>query len=356
MPNVDRSSFERMLIELRREKDDLRVVGGGNVDPKGFTLVALLRNEMYFLPEFLDHYRRLGVERFVFLNDRSSDGSLEFLTIQPDTVIVESTRSFGERIDLSMYSSVKGVRDFRMESLWRALLLDTFALDRWALHVDLDEFVRLPEGMTFPDLSEWLNYQPSRMVWGVMLDVYPKDFSALARQETDCRLNFGATWYFDGEEHLRLRENKSPKVCHPGARARLYHTYGMSKLYSKHTLWARLRKTRLGLRTVRTGSLRKALLLRWHRNANLLNPHSVNLMATDNILLPIQHFRFCGTLFERIRAAVGDNNHHEQSLDYRMMSDLLRTMEMRDGSFLYRKSRPLHSFDDLASTGNALGL
>ena len=303
MPNVDRSSCEGMLIELRRERDDLRVVAGGNVDPTGFTLVALTRNEMYFLPEFLNHYRQLGVERFVFLNDRSGDGSLEFLAAQPDTVVVESARSFGERIDVSMYSLAKGVRDFRMEFLWRALLHDTFALDRWALHVDLDEFVRLPGGMTFPDLSERLKHQPSRMVWGVMLDVYPKDFSALARQETDCRVNFDATWYFDGEEHLRLRANKAPKVCHPGARARLYHTYGISKVYSKHTLWSRLRKTRLGFRPMRTGSLRKALLLHWHRNAYFLNPHSTNLVASDNILLPIQHFRFCGTLFERIRAA-----------------------------------------------------
>ena len=31
-------------------------------------------------------------------------------------------------------------------------------------------------------------------------------------------------------------------------------------------------------------------------------------------------------------------------------------MEVLDGSFLYRKSRPLASFEDLVETGNAFGL
>ena len=53
--------------------------------------------------------------------------------------------------------------------------------------------------------------------------------------------------------------------------------------------------------------------------------------------------------------ALRDNTHFLNSSDYRLLSELLRTMKERNGSFLYRKSRPLESFEDLAETGNAMG-
>ena len=43
-------------------------------------------------------------------------------------------------------------KDPRAEFLWRSLLHDRFAADRWAVQVDADEFVQLPRGVTFPDL------------------------------------------------------------------------------------------------------------------------------------------------------------------------------------------------------------
>ena len=46
-----------------------------------------------------------------------------------------------------------------------------FAMNQWALQVDLDELIRLPEGMTLQDLIERLERQKARAVWGIMLDV-----------------------------------------------------------------------------------------------------------------------------------------------------------------------------------------
>lgn len=122
------------LVSLRREHNDLRVVAGADVDPSGFTLLAVLRNEMYFLPDFLAHYRGLGVERFVFLNDRSDDGSFAYLCRQPDTVIVESRRTYGDTVEMASGSADR-IEVVRILPLWRGMLHDMFALDRWALQV-----------------------------------------------------------------------------------------------------------------------------------------------------------------------------------------------------------------------------
>ena len=362
---MDRSTLTKAYISLRHEHNDLRVVSGTGVDSSGFTLLAILRNEMYFLPAFLAHYRRLGVQRFVFLDDRSDDGSFEYLLQQSDTVVVHSDFNFDHKIDPPPAISDR-VKDNRIDFLWRSILYDMFARaparDGWALLVDLDEFIHLPRGMTFPDLVARLDQQGTRALWAVMLDVYPKDIATFSASENTMRLDMSATWYFDGERHVRLRKDRPPKMVYPGARARLYCEYGLDKLYPilgvrKHDLLSRiLRKARLRRRPPRYNSIVKPALLKWDRDCYFKDPHNTNIPGSVRCLLPIQHFRFSGSLAGRMRMALLENNHFLDSADYRLMSDLLHRMKKRNGTFLYGRSRPLESFEDLVETRNAVGL
>ena len=356
---MDRSTLTKAYISLRQEHNDLRVVSDTNVDPSGFTLLAILRNEMYFLPAFLAHYRGLGVQRFVFLDDRSDDGSFEYLLQQPDTVVVHSDRSFGYKVEPPPSIS-DAIVEPRIQFLWISILFDMFSLDRWALQVDLDEFIHLPQGLTFPDLAAQLDQQGTRALWAVMLDVYPKDITTFSYSEKSARLDISATWYFDGERHLRLRRCRPPKIVYPGARARLYGEYGLDKLYPvlgvrKHDRFRRiLRKIGLRRKPLRYNNILKPALLKWGEDCYFKNPHNTNLTGSGRYLLPIQHFRFCGSLVDRIRLALRDNSHFLGSADYRLMRALLLRMKERNGTFLYRKSRPLQSFEDLVETRNAV--
>ena len=45
----------------------------------------VVRNESLRLPSTLAHYRQLGVDRFLVIDNGSDDGTLEFLRGQPDT-------------------------------------------------------------------------------------------------------------------------------------------------------------------------------------------------------------------------------------------------------------------------------
>ena len=273
---MDRSTLTKAFVSLRRGYNDLRIVSGVDVDPSDFTLLAILRNEMYFLPAFLAHYRGLGVERFVFLDDRSDDGSFEYLLRQPDTVVVHSDSKFGHRFEVP--PAISGfVRDPRILNLWRSILHDSFAPDRWALQVDLDEFIHLLEGMTFPDLAIRLDREGTRVGWAVMLDMYPKDIATFTENEDSPRLDTSAAWYFDGEQHLRLRRGRPPKTVHPGARARLYQEYGVDRLYSvlgirKQSVVQLSRKLGLRRRPRRYNVISKPSLLKW-RDDTYPSPH-----------------------------------------------------------------------------------
>jgi len=356
---MNNATLTRSYISLRQKYNDLRLVSRKDVDPSGFTLLAILKNEIYFLPEFLNHYRRLGVQRFVFLDDRSDDGSFEYLLEQPDTLVVHSDLDYGRKVELPL--SISGP-DPRIEYIWRSILHDMFALDRWALQVDLDEFIHLPRGMTFPELTARLDHHRRRALWGVMLDFYPKDIATLTESENFTRLDISAAWYFDGEQHLKLRHNgRSPKMVYPGARARLYCEYGLDKLYPAFGVRRQDRRLRLlrkiGMYTkpLHYNNIRKPVLLKWGGGCYFKNSHSTNLPGSMHYLLPIQHFRFSGSLGQRIRMALQNNSHFLCSSDYRLMKKLLCAMTEKSGSFLYRKSRLFESFDDFLETRNAVG-
>ena len=348
------------LVSLRRANNDLSITADSAVGPPGFTLLAILKNELHFLPKFLSHYRELGVERFVFLNDRSDDGSVEYLLEQSDAVIVESNRTYGDTVEMLQIHSEEKIHH-RILYLWRGMLHDMFAQDRWALQVDLDEFVHLPVGMTFQDLVAQVDKRGGRVVWGVMLDVYPTDIMALVALENATHLDTSTTWYLDGEPHLRLRRDKTPRMLYPGARARLYGTYGVDKLYRdlgvrlNNPAIQMLKKMLPGVKPRGYNALYKPALIKWNDNSYFESSHRTNLPASSEYLLPIQHFRFAGPLSRKVQLGIREKSYYRGSLDHRLLAELLQRMKENNGSFLYSKSRPVNSFADFSGTRNAVG-
>ncbi|MFN3249938.1 glycosyltransferase family 2 protein [Roseibium album] len=340
--------------------DDLRVVSHKYLGDNLFTLFAILRNEMYFLPAFLKHYRKLGVERFVFLDDCSDDGSREYILSQPDVVVVESNHKYGDNIELPEIIGEKLILP-RILYIWRALLHEKFAKDRWALQVDLDEFIHLPKNTKFQDLLPELEIGDARVVWGVMLDMYPQRLSDLVAGKANSRIDLNADWYFDGEEHLEFRNNGTPTMIHPGARARLYQKYGVSKhfhdfgLGPKLSFFSRMKKTRFGHRILAYNQLQKPVLTKWQQGGLYFSSHKISFPASDRFLLPLQHFRFTGSIYVRLERALREKSYSGGSRDYVFMAKLMENMKRMGGSFLYQRSRRFNSFSDLVETLNAKG-
>lgn len=125
-----------------------------------FAVVTVLRNEMYILPHFLDHYRKAGVTSFFFIDNCSSDGTLEYLQHQSDVVLFSADTEY---------------KVARSGTVWAHAVMSGLRMGRWSLVADADEFLIWP-GMDRTRLPDYVVSQDSDGVDAMrifMLDVYP---------------------------------------------------------------------------------------------------------------------------------------------------------------------------------------
>jgi hypothetical protein len=324
--------------------DDLTLVSNDLTRNGGVTLISIVRNEMYMLPAFLEHYRALGVERFIILDDRSDDGTREFLFRQPDVMVVGSSARYGEVLSPDGRMPFP---DMRSNIVWRNVLIWKYGFGQWTMMLDADEFLVLPSGMKIQDVVAQASEQEQRAVMGIMLDVYPRKIADL---KDDSVLQPQSGWFFDGQPHLRMREGGNPAVVYPGARARLMVKYGLRKADLRLRVRNIVRKPWYPGFNLNS----KVILHRWGDSDLFLNAHKTTAQVNDRILLPIKHYKFNADLYRKVEVALSEKRYAGGSVEYRSLSDLLERMKTRDGSFLYRYSRDAGSFEAFAETGNAI--
>ncbi|MGP6089032.1 glycosyltransferase family 2 protein [Antarctobacter jejuensis] len=154
---------KRWRIRAFRKRRDLRPVANrtDRITPSDILLFSTQRNEGVRLPYFLRYYREMGVNHFFFVDNDSTDGSLDYLAQQPD-VSVWTTRA-----------SYKRAR-FGMD--WMNWLLLKHAHGHWALTVDPDELFLYPFCDTRPlrALTDWLDASSIKTFSAMLLDMYPK--------------------------------------------------------------------------------------------------------------------------------------------------------------------------------------
>ncbi|RRH71174.1 glycosyltransferase family 2 protein [Falsigemmobacter faecalis] len=122
-------------------------------------VVCALRNEREILPQYLAHYRSLGVGGFLIADNGSDDGSLEYLADQPDVALFS--------VDTPYSLSHYGVD-------WQEALLSSFRQNRWSLVADADEFLVPDPGSDLPALLRGADFAGADAVRVFMLDLYPK--------------------------------------------------------------------------------------------------------------------------------------------------------------------------------------
>jgi glycosyltransferase involved in cell wall biosynthesis len=124
-------------------------------------VVACMRNEMFMLPHFLAHYRKLGVEAFLIADNCSDDGTLEYLQQQTDVALFS--------VDTDYKLSHYGVA-------WQQAMISAFRLDKWSLVADADELLVWQEkqSQTLGDLLKTPDFRHANAARIFMLDMYPQ--------------------------------------------------------------------------------------------------------------------------------------------------------------------------------------
>ena len=338
----DDARVERTLDDY----DDLTVVANDLSDRPGLTLTAVVRNETYFLPAFLAHYRALGVERFVFLDDRSDDGTRELLAAQPDCMVVGSSHTFG---DMTAPGTWRRGGQVRIRAIWSTLILRKYGAGRWCVFVDADEFLRLPVGMRLQDLVPRLEQLGGTAAWGFMLDLYPATIADLLAQRDDATLDPDGDWYYDARRHATPRRRGGLRLAYPGSRARLMARYRIRRHRG-------LKALRAMLGPVRYNQLRKVPLMKVPEQGYVNRLHDTAAPAPPDVLLPLEHFRFTGQTLRRAEAAIARKSHFRASVEYEELARLLRAMEAADASFLCPWSSNDRSFEAYRRAGIAQGM
>lgn len=124
-------------------------------------VIACMRNEMFMLPAFLAHYRRLGVESFVIADNCSDDGTLEYLAEQSDVALFS--------VDTAYSSSRYGVA-------WQQALMANLRPGMWSLVADADELLvwQRERDETLPQLLAQPAFEEADAARIFMLDLYPQ--------------------------------------------------------------------------------------------------------------------------------------------------------------------------------------
>ncbi|MEP3277388.1 MAG: glycosyltransferase family 2 protein [Stappiaceae bacterium] len=185
------------------------------IPPDGVVAVILAYNEALRFPYFLKHYRDLGVQHFIVVDNNSNDGTAAFLKDQSDVSIV---------------STKKPYKDYK--STWRQLLCERYLEDRWVIFPDVDELFVHPgwPERSIDELVNYLDVNHHRALFCTMVDMYPKGpLRDLSYKVGESFLDYCP--YFDGTGYRynplkgshRKRYKSPSRHVFGGTRERLFH-------------------------------------------------------------------------------------------------------------------------------------
>lgn len=172
-------------------------------------LFCCLRNEMARLPEFLAHYRALGVRHFLIVDNDSDDGSACYLRAQPD---------------LSLWCARGSYRATRFGMDWLGALLFRHGHGHWCVTVDADELLIYPDWQAhrLPALTAHLDARAIPAMGALMLDLYPQGPLGSADAPGDAPLTDRLPWFDAGPYRSRIMAPRSNRRVQGGARERMF--------------------------------------------------------------------------------------------------------------------------------------
>lgn len=240
-------------------------------------LICVIKNDIGKIELFFKHYRKLGIEMFVFVDNMSTDGTREFICKQKDAVCYSANQE---------YSSERRVA-------WINRVIAEWGEKKWYLVVDSDEFLNYigMENYSIKDLiceAELKNYN---RIQGFMLDMYTKE-NMFEVSENDKLLE--NCCYYDKNTY-KLNKSDMGTTIRGGARKRVF---GQNMRLSKIPLF-------------------------YFDDTDIVASSHYMLPKVKNINIPmwfaICHYKFISQNdYEKVQQAVKNENYAGKSADYKI--------------------------------------
>ncbi len=303
-----------------------------------------VRDEILRLPCTLDHHRRIGVSRFLVVDNGSTDGSREFLLAQPDCHVFVTHNSFAE--------SGHGVE-------WQNSLLDEYGMNHWCLVVDADEWFIYPgyESQPLPALAAHLGRSGAQGMFAFLLDMYGS--GPIAESISDQASPFDASRYFDRDYAWRRRfipgSQRPPFPQYDvigGPRLRLLFPFLYRHYYLLESMWQvsyyiylLTRRTPLPVTLRPPPTLPKIPFVHWLPGTRYQNNHATTPIKLSDVTGVLLHFKFLPDFYVQVANEVKRKEHWNGASEYARYSAKLRNNPSLSlhyaGSVAYESSHQL---------------
>lgn len=191
-------------------------------------VLCLMRNGQQYVESFIEHYRSLGAKHLVFLDNGSTDGTVEALMGYEGVTVLRTN---------VLYK--------RYLILMKRYLIERFGRGRWTLSVDIDELFDYPysDVLGLREFLGYLNEQEYTAVVSHMLDLFPE--KPLSEAAAPGEGSLKETNRFYEVSHVKARDyqlvgdignkisNEDIRFYNGGVQQRVF---GIGPLLSKHPL------------------------------------------------------------------------------------------------------------------------
>ncbi len=273
----------------------------------GIFCFSCVRNESLRLPYFIDYHRSLGVDKFIFVDNGSTDDTVDFLLSQADVHVFCTEES---------YSAANfGVA-------WLNELLAHYGTGRWTLTLDADELLIYPlcETVDLHQLTHFLDSTQADAVATFLLDMYSQE---------------------PIRETIYQRGTSFQDLC-PFFDSKSYH--------EKDTLGLPLRggpRHRLFWeghdREKPSPFLKKIPLVRWREGIEFeLSTHVIRNLRLSSLTGVLQHYKFFADFYNYVEQESHRKEHWDGAAQYesywRILSKNPNLSAIYAGSVKYRDS------------------
>lgn len=284
---------KRRLIRAVRKSSELTALqdNTGRISPGDVLLVSTMRNEQIRLPYFLDYYRKLGVNHFLFVDNGSVDSTVSYLHGMPDVSLWQTNASY---------------RRAHFGIDWMNYLKRKYAHGHWVLVVDPDEFFIYPFCDTRPiqALTDWLDNSAIRSFSAMLIDVYPKGrIDEVPYRSGQNPLEI-ANWFDSGNYTIRRNPMYGNLWIQGGPRARVFFADEPEQ----------------------APALNKIPLVKWDRryayvsSTHAILPRGLNQVYETNggekASGALLHTKFLDTLGAKAQEELARSEHYAQSREY----------------------------------------
>lgn len=169
-------------------------------------IICAVKNDIDKIKLFMIHYRKLGIRKFVFLDNMSTDGTYEYLLNQNDATIFRCNHPFTADRKIA----------------WMNRMIAEEGIGQWYLMVDSDEFVTYigAEKRGLEDVIKKCKEKGYKRLGSVMLDMYPnKKLFELSKEENVIE----SYCYLDKDTYIKTKASNGIKIV-GGPRNRVFGT------------------------------------------------------------------------------------------------------------------------------------